>query len=288
MTHTIQIVSPPAAADVQVVRQGLSQYNVARVPSLLALPRGDLTLVARDETATIIGGAYAEMDWGWLYVDTLWVDAATRGQGVGSHIMHALETYAVQHDLRGIYLLTSSFQALPFYQKLGYTLFGQQADRPLGHSIYYLHKMHLIPHPTPAHITLEIHQPPKAQYIQLLQTGLIDHAAAHVPIVPAHIAVFLRDDAQQIMGGIYGSVYWDWLDTRFMWLHEALRGRGYGKKLLSVMQRECQRLYNGIGMVADTADFQALDFYLAQGFTVVGTLPDRPPGHTSYFIEKRF
>ncbi len=33
-----------------------------------------------------------------------------------------------------------SFQALPFYQKLGYTVFGQLDDLPIGHQMYFLQK----------------------------------------------------------------------------------------------------------------------------------------------------
>jgi hypothetical protein len=39
-----------------------------------------------------------------------------------------------------VHLDTMSFQALPFYQKQGYTVFGILEDLPEGHRRYYLRK----------------------------------------------------------------------------------------------------------------------------------------------------
>jgi hypothetical protein len=39
-----------------------------------------------------------------------------------------------------LWLDTFSFQARPFYEKLGYEVFGQLEDYPRGHSRYFLQK----------------------------------------------------------------------------------------------------------------------------------------------------
>ena len=56
---------------------------------------------------------------------------------------------SAQHEahLRGCrhaYLDTFDFQALGFYQKLGYELFGHLDDYPPGHTKYFLQKRRLV------------------------------------------------------------------------------------------------------------------------------------------------
>lgn len=39
-------------------------------------------------------------------------------------------------------------------------------------------------------------------------------------------------------------------------------------------------------ITCDTSSFQALPFYQAQGFEIVGRLQERPPQYESYFLQK--
>ena len=54
--------------------------------------------------------------------------------------MQLAEGEAKRRGCHGAHLDTLSSQALPFYQKLGYTVFGQIDDLPVGHARYYLKK----------------------------------------------------------------------------------------------------------------------------------------------------
>jgi GNAT superfamily N-acetyltransferase len=83
-----------------------------------------------------VGGTY----WGWLYVEILWLDARARGRGLGARLMAMAEQEAQRRGCRGAHLDTMSFQALPFYERMGYTVFGVLEDLPPGHRRYFLKK----------------------------------------------------------------------------------------------------------------------------------------------------
>jgi len=68
------------------------------------------------------------------------VDERLRGRGYGRELLAAAEQEAVRHGCRAAHLDTMSFQALPFYLKQGYTVFGELHDWPPGHARYFLQK----------------------------------------------------------------------------------------------------------------------------------------------------
>jgi hypothetical protein len=46
----------------------------------------------------------------------------------------------VQRGCQYVWLDTYSFQARPFYEKLGYRVFGQLPDHPPGHTRFFMFK----------------------------------------------------------------------------------------------------------------------------------------------------
>ncbi len=52
----------------------------------------------------------------------------------------AIESEAIRHGCRNSYLDTFDYQAKPFYQRMGYEVFGTLEDYPIGHSRFYLRK----------------------------------------------------------------------------------------------------------------------------------------------------
>lgn len=134
---TLTVGDEAAPADAAQVYRGLDDFNRARV--------GDdamqhLSVFVRDADGTIVAGALGNTYWGWLYIGTLWVDERLRGQGWGSQVLQAAEDEARRRDCHHVHLDTMSFQALPFYLKHGFTVFGELHDKPVGHSHYFLQK----------------------------------------------------------------------------------------------------------------------------------------------------
>ena len=99
-----------------------------------------INVLARDEGGQIIGGLLGEINLRWLFVSALWVAPEKRGLDIGSALLREAEDRARERGCAGIYLDTFSFQARPFYERLGYELFGELTDCPPGEAKYYLHK----------------------------------------------------------------------------------------------------------------------------------------------------
>lgn len=118
---------------------GLVAYNKTHAG---AASHTGVTVVARagDE---IVAGLLGHTNWEWLFVAQLWVSDAVRKQGVGRRLMEAAETEAVRRGCKHAHVDTFSFQALSFYERLGYTVFGQLDDYPQGHTRYFLQKRDL-------------------------------------------------------------------------------------------------------------------------------------------------
>jgi len=81
-----------------------------------------------------------EIRWRWLYVAKLWVSESVRGKGHGSELLRAAESHSRAEGCLGIYLDTFEYQARPFYEKLGFELFGTLEGYPPGYRQFYLAK----------------------------------------------------------------------------------------------------------------------------------------------------
>ncbi len=71
------------------------------------------------------GGLWALSLWGSFYVALIIAPEDGRGQGLGREMMLAAEAEAVRQGCRDIWLDTFAFQARPFYESLGFEVFGQ-------------------------------------------------------------------------------------------------------------------------------------------------------------------
>ncbi len=127
----------PPPADVAAVRDGLAAFNEAIVGDLNYRP---LACFVRDSRGEVVGGVVGGTYLGWLYVDTLWVRQDLRGHGYGSRLLAAAEDGAVRRGCRHAFLDTFSFRAPTFYQRHGYTVFGELPDFRPGHRRIYLTK----------------------------------------------------------------------------------------------------------------------------------------------------
>jgi len=102
----------------------------------------DLIVVAHRD-GELVGGLIGYTHWNWLFVKQLWVAKAFRQQGIGRSLMNAAEHEAHRRGCLHAHCDTFDFQALPFYQSLDYTVFGQLDGYPPRHSRYFLSKRNL-------------------------------------------------------------------------------------------------------------------------------------------------
>lgn len=105
---------------------------------------GQLGIYARDETGAMTGGLIADRKGLWLCIDYLWVSESARGTGLGSQLVNLAEQESVQLGCLHSLVDTFSFQALPFYEKLGYVRQMSLPDFPVaGAQRHYLIKSNL-------------------------------------------------------------------------------------------------------------------------------------------------
>jgi len=100
------------------------------------------------------------------------------------------------------------------------------------------------------------------------------------------LCLFLHAPDHTIVGGLIGATYWSWFYISLLWVAEALRGRGYGHRLLTLAEEEA-RQRGAKNAYLDTFSFQAPDFYKQHGYDVFGELPDFPQGSDRYFLKKQ-
>jgi GNAT superfamily N-acetyltransferase len=114
---TFEVQDNPPAEDARVVDTGLGEANKLAAPIDGVKP---LACFARTEAGAVIGGAVGRT-WGeCCELQQLWVARAHRLHGVGSRLVRMFEARGRERGCRTFYLDTFSFQALSFYQSLGY------------------------------------------------------------------------------------------------------------------------------------------------------------------------
>ncbi|MDF3933979.1 GNAT family N-acetyltransferase [Pseudomonas citronellolis] len=98
--------------------------------------------------------------------------------------------------------------------------------------------------------------------------------------------LYARDEAGQVVGGMFGYSGMGWLYVDYLWLDPQQRGAGLGAQLLALAEDEARRR-GCVGVFLYTYSFQAPGFYKKQGFELMGVLEDCPPGHQRFYLKKR-
>ena len=135
----IEITSTPDAQDAKTISQGIIDFNNKAIPDLEPIEKEVKFFVfSRDKSEHVIGGIRATCFWNTLHIELLWLSATSRGKGVGRKLMEAAESFAKEQGCEKAFVETTSWQAKPFYEKIGYTHIATLNDRPKGHASYYL------------------------------------------------------------------------------------------------------------------------------------------------------
>lgn len=123
-----------------------------------------------------------------------------------------------------------------------------------------------------------------------IRKKVIEHNLMRLPDDVKHpvknISFILRDEEENILGGITGTIFWYHLHIDFLWVDESLRGKGYGKQLLDNIEAKAKD--NNCNLIQlDTFSFQAPNFYQKYGYEVVGVIKDHPnKNNQQYYLVK--
>jgi GNAT superfamily N-acetyltransferase len=99
------------------------------------------------------------------------------------------------------------------------------------------------------------------------------------------LAVFVRDQDGTIRAGLTGFTWGGALKIEYLWVHEELRGQGYGSRMVLAAEQEALRRDCHLA-VLDTHSFQAPDFYPKLGYVPCGLVEDWPAGYTETIFRK--
>lgn len=143
MLHPITFESNPKSEDIQVLGNGIIDYAKQKTKHT---PMEFFAFFVRDAQQKIIGGCNGSTLYGCLYIDQLWVDESIRQQGYGSHLVNAALAFGVEKHCTFATVNTMSWEALGFYQKLGFEIEFQRTGFEHGSIFYFLRKS-LVPTP---------------------------------------------------------------------------------------------------------------------------------------------
>jgi len=99
------------------------------------------------------------------------------------------------------------------------------------------------------------------------------------------IVITIKDEAEQIVGGLWGYTGYEWLFTQLLVVPEARRGTGVGSSIMAMAEAEAASR-GCIGAWLDTFEFQARGFYERIGYECFAELPNYPAGYSRYFMKK--
>jgi acetyltransferase, GNAT family len=88
----------------------------------------------------LIGGAIGFVEYNWYFLDLLYIDEEYRNRNIGTNLIKEIEKFALKEHLTGVRMETWNFQAKGFYEKNGYSVFGEIKNCPPGTIDYHLKK----------------------------------------------------------------------------------------------------------------------------------------------------
>ena len=139
MNNPTIIFDPDASGELHNIVQTLvDHHNIAITGRAEWYP---VAFFLKDKRGEVLGNIWA----GWLHVATLGVAVPIQWRGFGRELMQQAEAYAIERGCTNAFLDTFSFQARPFYEKLGYRVFGTLKNHPAGHEHYFMTKQLTLP-----------------------------------------------------------------------------------------------------------------------------------------------
>ncbi|WP_311749229.1 GNAT family N-acetyltransferase [Proteus terrae] len=133
---SLKITTNPTPNEINEIYEGLLTHNLRYIQMEQYLPLA----VFKEENGKKIGGITGDILGNWLRIRYLWVDKAYRGQNIGTELLQTMENTAKEKGAKYAEVDTFSFQALPFYQKQGFVIFGTLENYPISDKKYYLRK----------------------------------------------------------------------------------------------------------------------------------------------------
>jgi len=108
-TYTFTVEEAPRSEEVRVLSQGLTAHALPYTQGPGFQPLG---VFLRDESGTLVGGVWGQVNWHWVHIVLVWVAEHLRGAGYGRQLMAAMEHAAKERGCLFAHLNTFSGDVL--------------------------------------------------------------------------------------------------------------------------------------------------------------------------------
>ena len=137
----ISVTISPTKEELHALSEGIGAYNQNYLPDEIGFEKDtNFAVFAKDDKGKVLGGIRAKAFWNYCIIELLWLSEESRGLGLGSQLIASAENFTKDKGFSYMRTEILRFQARPFYEKLGYKVFGELSDYPKGHTTYCLVK----------------------------------------------------------------------------------------------------------------------------------------------------
>ncbi|MFX0107507.1 MAG: GNAT family N-acetyltransferase [Candidatus Hodarchaeota archaeon] len=298
----LAINGSPSKEEMEVVKRGLENHNKKHPNGELDIPSPDISLVLKDNEGNIVGGVVTSMLTGVMHLEVLWIDEKYRGLGYGRDLVLEAERIGREKGYTASQTWTFSFQGPEFYQAIGYEVLGICDVYADDITEYVLMKRLDENWQKPKRSgsvsqdeqskQFTISEDKSKEAIKILGKGLGGYVTEQIGKLmkespEIRVELVIKDDNEEIIGGIRGSSYIKTFATELLWIDEEYRGQGYGKALLMEAERIAQEKGCDSGLTW-VLSFQSPEFFQKCGYEVFGVSDGYPEPVREYYFQKRF
>jgi GNAT superfamily N-acetyltransferase len=134
---------------------------------------------------------------------------------------------------------------------------------------------------------MQVTDSPPAEDVAALEAEIDEHNMVHTGRRDYRpLGVFERDPSSgEVVAGLYGFTWGDWLEVKLVWVRPDHRGRGLGRRLVEMAEAEA-RTRGCRSAWLDSYTFQAAGMYEKLGYRVFGRLQRYPDGAERVFLTR--
>lgn len=136
--YVITLEENPEKDETKVLWDGLQEH--AQLTRGLPPTGKSFAFFIKDDHAQIKGGCSGYLFYGCAYINLLWMEKTLRGQGLGTQLMKRPKEFAKENQCSFMSVNTMDFEALDFYQKLGFHIEFERKGFDKNSIMYFLRK----------------------------------------------------------------------------------------------------------------------------------------------------
>jgi GNAT superfamily N-acetyltransferase len=137
MTFKLTFEENPNQEDIQILIRGITDYAKQQRGFD---PLDFFAFFIRDEKNNIVAGCNGGTLYGGLHIDSLWVSDSIRNTGWGTKLVNAALMYGKEKNCNFATVNTMDWEALGFYQKLGFRVEFKRSGFHKNSVFYFLRK----------------------------------------------------------------------------------------------------------------------------------------------------